>query len=124
MKSAMHKALKNHMGKLKHQAPEGSPLEEKAESKMQEAQEERDGESDAAPEVNEPSHGAMHTEPSQHPALQMAGPQELGPEHVPALQALIDHLSNQGHPANSLEERAGLHAKGKMAAIMAKHKKV
>ncbi len=124
MKSPMHSALKNHMGKMKlHKPAEGSPLEEKAESKIQEAQEDKDGDSDLAPETKEPMHAGQHMQ-SAHPALQMHGDQELGPEHIPMLQQLIDHLSGQGHPAMSLDERAGVNAKEKMASIMARHKKV
>lgn len=108
---AMKMALKKHIGKAKGHAPEGSPMEEKSESKKEEQQED----SDQAPELA----GHDSSPPMGLHQPMMSG--ELGPEHIPLLQQLIDQISHPGRAAMTMQERSGGAMKEKMASIM-KHK--
>lgn len=110
---AMKTALKNHMGKTKHSPEISVDHTDKPGVKM--PQEEKD-ETDLAP--------ALHAESgAQHSAMDMGGG-ELGPEHIPLLEQLIEHLKGQGRGAMGLEERAGGIAQEKLGAIHAHQKKM
>lgn len=113
----MKMALKKHIGKSKGHPAEGSMMEEKSESKKEEQKEDGDQAPELAGHVDAHPMG-QHPMGEHHPLMS----DQLGPEHIPLLQALIDHISHPGRDAMTMHERSGGALKEKMASIMG-HKK-